>query len=231
MRIEQGYGIRYSEEAFSEEPKKKYYFACEGEKTEYKYLRGVEKFRNELNLDPLIEIIPIRHGKKTSSNPLSLMNEAEKAIQENCTFSPELDTFVLVVDRDKHSFKASQYDQVLLKMASTPGYSLVVSNPCFELWLFLHHADLKGYDLKDVAENKKVDVDKVTVTKNRTYIVNCLKEKQGGIYSKTNLKFESFYKDKIKIAIANSKKYCLDVTELKDKVGTNFGTLLERMIK
>lgn len=231
MRIEQGYGIRYSEEAFSEEPKKKYFFACEGKDTEYQYLKGIESIKVALDLDPLIEIIPIKHDEKTPSNPLRLKDEAEKFLKKECTFSSGLDKFILVVDRDKKSFIEDQYDEVLNSMDGNNDYTLVVSNPCFELWLFLHHDDLSNLDLTFVAENPKVDVDKTTKTSHRTYMENCLKEKRGGSYNKTRLLFNRFYKDKVDVAIKNSKKYSVDVNELKNKVGTNFGILLESMKK
>lgn len=65
---------------------------------------------------------------------------------------------------------------------------------------------------------------------NRTYIEKCLMEKLGGSYSKTRLKFQDNYKDKIKIAIENSKKYSLITEDLKEKIGTTIGLLIEEMI-
>ena len=229
MRIEQPYGERYSVESFSENPKIKIFFACEGKETEYHYLNGVMSIRSKLKIDPLIEVIPIKHEKNTSSNPLLLLKDALTCL-ESTTFSED-DKFVLVVDRDKNSFTEEQYDEVLAEIRKNDAYTLVVSNPCFELWLLLHHETLDNYSLPFVLENKKVDVDKITRTKGRTYIENCLKLKQGGTYSKTHLRFNRFYKDKVQQAIINSKKYCLTEDGLKNNVGTNFGVLLEGMIK
>ena len=59
MRINQPYGVRYEYEEFSEEPKKRYFIACEGKKTEYKYFKGIMDNRVEIKINPLIEIIPI----------------------------------------------------------------------------------------------------------------------------------------------------------------------------
>lgn len=230
MKIEYVYGERYQEESFSKEPRKKYYFACEGKKTEYQYLKGIDTFKSQLNLDPLIEIVPLKHEKETSSNPKKLKEEAEAYLQK-CLFSEGLDKFILVVDRDKKSFTETQYDEVLCDIKKNADYQLVVSNPCFELWLYFHHTDLSKLDLVFIADNPKVDVDKKTKTPKRTYIENCLKERQKGSYSKTRLRFESYYKDKIKDAILNAEKYCVDVNLLKDKVGTNFGELLKSMMK
>ena len=59
MRINQPYGVRYDYEEFSVEPKKRYFIACEGKKTEYKYFKGIMDNKVEIKINPLIEIIPI----------------------------------------------------------------------------------------------------------------------------------------------------------------------------
>ncbi|WP_443739016.1 hypothetical protein [Treponema sp.] len=41
MRVSQPYGKRYEAESFSEEPKRRYFIACEGKKTEYQYFKGL----------------------------------------------------------------------------------------------------------------------------------------------------------------------------------------------
>ena len=51
MRINQPYGVRYEYEEFSEEPKKRYFIACEGKKTEYKYFKGIMDNRGEIKRD------------------------------------------------------------------------------------------------------------------------------------------------------------------------------------
>ena len=40
MRVDQPYGIRYKNLEYSTEPKIKVFIACEGKKTEYKYLKA-----------------------------------------------------------------------------------------------------------------------------------------------------------------------------------------------
>ena len=82
MRISQPYGERYAEKEFSREPKIRYFIACEGEKTEYRYFRGIIEFRSEIGINPLIEIIPINHEKNTSSNPLKIYYEAKQALED-----------------------------------------------------------------------------------------------------------------------------------------------------
>ena len=50
------------------------------------------------------------------------------------------------------------------------------------------------------------------------------------IDNKARIHFENNFKDKIRIAILNSKLYETSLTELKDKIGTNIGLLIEEML-
>ena len=54
MRVSQPYGKRYAEDEFSQEPKIRYFIACEGEKTEYRYFKGIIEFRTEIGINPLV---------------------------------------------------------------------------------------------------------------------------------------------------------------------------------
>lgn len=220
MRISQPYGERYPKKEFSQEPKIRYFIACEGEKTEYLYFKGIIEFRSEIGINPLIEIIPIRHDKDTSSNPLRIYQDATDAIKNASNFL-DGDKLCIIVDRDKQSFSDSQYD-VLLDAEKNGEIKFCVSNPCFEFWLLLHFSDCTEYDQTLLIENEKIG--------NRTYIEKCLMEKLGGSYSKTRLKFQDNYKNKIKVAIENSKKFSLITKELKNEIGTTVALLVEEML-
>lgn len=78
------------------------------------------------------------------------------------------------------------------------------------------------YSQNDIFENAKDG--------NRTYVEKCLMAKLGGSYNKARIHFEDNFKDKIRIAILNSKLYETSLTELKDKIGTNIGLLIEEML-
>ncbi len=220
MRIDHPYGQRYPQAEFSTEPKRRYFIACEGEKTEYQYFNGVIRFRTEIGIDPLIEIIPLRHDKTTSSNPLRLYNEAKEALNNADNFL-QGDLFCLVVDRDPESFTEEQYDKLLQEEANK-AMIFCVSNPCFEFWLLLHLTDCSEYDTNKLLENKKND-------KKRTCIEECLKEKLGG-YNKKRIHFGGIYKDKIKDAISRSKRFATTSSALKTSLGSSVGVLIEQMM-
>ena len=70
----------------------------------------------------------------------------------------------------------------------------------------------------------------ITKDGNRTYVEKCLMTKLGGSYNKARIHFEDNFKNKIRIAILNSKLYETSATKLKDKIGTNIGLLIEEML-
>lgn len=221
MRVSQPYGERYIEKEFSQEPKIRYFIACEGEKTEYRYFKGIIEFRTEIGINPLVEIIPIRHEQNTSSNPVNIYKDAKLAI-ENASNFLDGDKLCIVVDRDKQSFTDSQFD-VLLNAERDNEIKFCISNPCFEFWLLLHFSDCSEYDMNLLCNNEKEG--------NRTFVEKCLMEKLGGSYNKTRLKFSENYKGRIKLAIENAKKYSLSAEELKNNIGTTVALLIDEMIE
>lgn len=124
------------------------------------------------------------------------------------------------VDRDKSSFSEAQYDQ-LLQANENEEIRFCISNPCFEFWLLLHFSDCSEYKEQDTSENSKDG--------KRTYVEKCLMVKLGGSYNKARIHFEDNFKDRIRTAIFNSKSYKTSPNELKNKIGTNIGLLIEEM--
>jgi len=117
-----------------------------------------------------------------------------------------------------HSFTDAQYDE-LLQHCKEEGLFLVVSNPCFELWLLLHYSDQSEYDLEIIQTNKKIG--------KRTQTELYLKDKLGGSYNKARPKFALKHLDRIETAIKNASLYPTSVKVLKNAVGSNVGILLE----
>ncbi len=220
MRVEQPYGERYKEDSFSEEPKKRYFIACEGRRTEYQYFKGIMEFGDEIGIHPLIEIIPVKHERNTGSNPLNIYMEAKKAIKDVSNFFPG-DQLCIIADRDQHSFTEVQYQQ-LVDADEKKEIRFCITNPCIEFWLLLHFCDVSEYDRAVLLENKK--------TGKRTQTELYLMDKLGGGYSKRSLHFSLNYKDKIKTAIQNSKNYATDYRALEHEIGTNIGLLIEEML-
>jgi len=68
-------------------PLKKYLLVCEGEKTEHIYFNAVNNIRQELGINPLIEIVPIirSFSEKGYSNPKKIIEYLEKGLEEHKT--------------------------------------------------------------------------------------------------------------------------------------------------
>ncbi len=111
---------------------------CEGENTEPEYLEGLARSCRVA----LVEIkIHRKHGV-----PLSLVqfakaerDRAAKAARMEGDPNLRYDSVWCVPDVDKHP----NLPEAKL-MAAANGIEIVVSNPCFELWLLLHFQDSPG---------------------------------------------------------------------------------------
>lgn len=135
------------------------------------------------------------------------------------TIDLDIDKLCIIVDRDRGSFKDLQYERVCA-ICRERGYNLFVSNPCFELWLLLHHLELKDLNSTQLKENRKVS--------KRTYTERKLLEVLA-TYNKCNLRFSDF-QEKIQNAITNAASGPVDVGVLKESSGTNVGELMRLLM-
>ena len=55
---------------------------------------------------------------------------------QDVTYSSDVDSLNMVVDRDKDSFTEKQYDKVV-EFCKKNNVNLYISNPSFELWLYI----------------------------------------------------------------------------------------------
>ncbi|MDF7665355.1 RloB family protein [Bifidobacterium sp. ESL0745] len=106
--------------------KKRYLVVCGGEKTERQYFEFCEA---EFNV-----VIDFRPGKKSPSQladyAVTLKEKAEKDRESVDSYS----AVWVVVDVDNyHDHKQAE------KTCKDHGISLIISNPCFEVWLIDHH--------------------------------------------------------------------------------------------
>jgi hypothetical protein len=148
------------------------------------------------------------------SDPLEVLN----AFVELQNFSKGFDQILILIDRDKQSFKVSQYEKVM-DISEKQGYKLGISNPCFELFLFLHLNDIKGLNKKKLRANSPVKDD-------LRYTAHVLKEELKK-YSKSfrsksdydaNFIVSKFHNLDKNIKVS---KIATDPKELKDKMGTS----------
>lgn len=136
------------------------------------------------------------------------------------TYAEGFDKICLIIDRDRESFvsssKNNQYKYVVDKCEEM-GFGLYVTNPCFEFWLLLHFDKVFELDRDKLLENPKV-------TAKRRYVEQELR-KIYPRYKKASYRAEELVKD-IDHAIDNEKKFCEDIVNLENTIGSNIGRLI-----
>jgi hypothetical protein len=108
----------------------------EGAKREVRYFEaiGVDERR--------ISVLVFGADRQTNdSSPEQTLARAIAQIKKSPLM--EDDRVWLVIDKDRWSEKQLM---IVQRTCSDKGWNLAISNPCFELWLYLHYADLpEGY--------------------------------------------------------------------------------------
>lgn len=206
------------------EPKSKYYIVPEGDKTEIQYFCGIRDNAEELQIKSLIEIIPIENDEDEygQSHPKEKINNFNKDVEEGkFTFDREIDKVCFIVDRDPQNFSEDQLNE-FIKKCEINKYNIYLSNPTFEIFLIMHDDIVLELDKKKMLENKR------QTRRGKRFLERKLSEVFG--CSKVNLNFEKF-KPNIKKAIKNEKNFCEDLEELKNKLGSNVGKLLDSIIE
>jgi hypothetical protein len=120
-------------------PRKTVMVFCEGSRTEPEYL-GALKRLPEIRTSAAVQlVVRSSHG----GSPIGLVTEAASARRRALREQAELDEFWCVFDvewPDNHPGLAEA-----VAMAQREGIHLAISNPCFELWLVLHHQDCRRW--------------------------------------------------------------------------------------
>ena len=149
-----------------------------------------------------------------------LMEAVTKIINHaGIIYAEGLDKICFIVDRDKKSFTADQYEYVL-EECQKRKFGLYVTNPCFEFWLLMHFDDVSELDQEQLIENPRI-------TSKRRYAEDELRKRIPG-YTKSAYDAMTLVRN-IDVAIHNEKDFCEDINALKDSVGSNVGLLICEM--
>ena len=135
------------------------------------------------------------------------------------TYDAEIDKICIVVDRDKDSFTESQYDSVL-RVCHKNHFGFYITNPCFEFWLLMHFDEVCELDAVKLLENPFGPSE-------RRYTEQQLRNILKG-YEKSKYDTDILILNTDK-AIETEKQFCEDEEQLKYKIGSNVGLLIEEM--
>ena len=111
--------------------------ATEGELTERDYFEDLALDERVTHPSVEIKVLPTTEG---FSAPFYVLQRLDRIRREHGMF--EGDELWLVIDKDR--WKDAQLSQVA-QLASQKRYYVADSNPCFELWLLIHHRSLESY--------------------------------------------------------------------------------------
>jgi hypothetical protein len=206
------------------EPYRKYYFICEGANTETFYFEKLIDLRKELGIHPLIDI---RLWEKTEDDKdisfaknLVTFAKEQKNLSEN-GFDLDRDKMIIVFDGDIFEEKVQGYDELI---ASIEEYDIAaVSNPGFELYLLLHiegsfekYIRGHGADFLTMADGKYA------------YAYKALLDATG-MNAKKNADIGNLA-EHVMIAIEQERLINQDIHQLKGKVSSNIGLIIEKII-
>lgn len=128
--------------------------ACEGEKREAEYFQLFHYFSQRVTIH-IIEDEDYKPSHNKSA-PKHVMQRAAKFIEIH-DLKPD-DEVWLVLDVDRWTFE--QLKEVADYCEQSPNWNLVISNPCFEIWLYLHKKNSIPKEL-DTAQKCKTALNEV----------------------------------------------------------------------
>ncbi len=195
--------------------------ASEGKSTEIDYFNGIKdkipkRFENNFT------IITIDRGDDNSS-PSNVLHCAENFITNlNPKINPDTDEVCIIVDLD--NWPASMLSRVLT-LCKQKKYLFLVSNPCFELWLLLHHLDCSSLSQEEkniiMGKQRHPRRDKQHPIKTRLSSIisgyNC---------SKINI--DQFFPH-ISTAVENAKKLDNQSEDWPNDLGTKVHVIIEKI--
>jgi hypothetical protein len=164
-----------------------------------------------------VVVLPTERGESSPAHVVARLKAAYE-VYANAQEIRERDEFWIFLDRDHH-FKGTHTPQTLeaLRAGKTAGFEVAISNPCFELWLLLHH--------EEVSLDAELD--------NCAAVESSLRARLGS-YNKTNILPGQFPLDLVEIAIrraqALEKSPYSPTALLPLPIGTRVYRLLEKIL-
>ncbi|MEO7047815.1 MAG: RloB family protein [Ferruginibacter sp.] len=124
--------------------------ACEGEKTEPKYFSLFERIHPR---KCRIEVLPSHDDKSQHNSAPKWLLERTKKYKEENQIGPG-DFLFIVSDVDRWKLESIYNVDAFCK--EFLNHFLIISNPCFEVWLFYHLGESKKQNANDCGDWKRI---------------------------------------------------------------------------
>lgn len=123
--------------------------ACEGTEQEPAYFKPFDNGSNRIKVD----VIEQEEGQRRSA-PKHVLTRAQEYIEKVGLSEKDGDTLWLVVDVDRWPRK--QHNELKEFCEANPNWNVIISNPCFEIWLLFHKKEkLDDLDCSTPEKTKK----------------------------------------------------------------------------
>lgn len=120
--------------------------AAEGELTEKDYFHGVAISSKYRNSKVHVEFLSRGNSNSDPKACISSLNSFKKQFSLG-----KNDELLLVCDVDRWGSKKLSE---IYKLSKQKSYLIAVSNPCFEVWLLLHHINISEYSTQKLEDLK-----------------------------------------------------------------------------
>lgn len=190
----------------------------------------IKKISNELiegditikQIIKLLELIQPLLDDEMISDKEKLVKQLNDMITMS-EYESKYDDILIVLDRDRQSFKECQYEKVL-EISKKQNFKLGISNPNFELFLLLHLDSLEDYDEETLIKNPKIGKKRLLEKKLSKKLTEFKL-----FYNKANYD-PTIFVDNIINGLNNSARYEVRKEELTNKVGTNLFIKIKDLI-
>lgn len=206
-------------------PLSKFYFLCEGSKTERYYFEALFEYLNKRNT--AMRVLPLYVERTEEDETVScLIRLAEYASEiradeeKKYGFNDQLDKTVLIFDADIYKNRSKEFKELLENVSA--DNIIGVTQPSIELFLLLHRENAyKQYiapKKEELFENKKVSNRRRFVDK---YFSECY-----GVNPKTNSAVAGLAEDYL-LAIQEEKQLNKNVSKAAEQLTSNIGEIIE----
>ncbi|WP_019275034.1 RloB family protein [Vibrio coralliilyticus] len=184
---------------------KTFYVSYEGSDDEKQYFEEVAN-RVDRRFVHNLKFISVEKSS-TDAEPVHVLKDLENRLKDdsvNCKKNANNVAFI-VIDTDHHFQDTHARDTAnVLQQCKQKGIQVVLTNPCFELWLMCH---LEDVSLKSESFKKKL-FDNAKVSKHKTFA----KREWGKMKGSTPI---SQLVDRLKVALINEQKINSQCSSLK----------------
>jgi len=137
---------------------KLYVIAAEGDKTEYKYFNTLKDvYSEQFRLSKLhVEYLERPEHESGQSDPAHVEQMIATFLENHKDYDfQEYDELWFIVDTDEYFNREESILRLAQKCRESSLLNLGLSNPCFEIWLILHFADIND-SLKNYLPDSEV---------------------------------------------------------------------------